>query len=68
MAEHDVQPGVDAFEQMVALLDYPTFVVTTRAGDELSPEALRPRRPRRASDRTGGWKRAGTLRRPGDVR
>ncbi len=29
MAEHDAQPGVDAFEQIVALLDYPMFVVTT---------------------------------------
>lgn len=34
MTEHDVQPGVGAFEQIVALLDYPMFVVTTRAGDE----------------------------------
>ena len=36
MTEHDVQPGVGAFEQIVALLDYPMFVVTTRAGDERS--------------------------------
>ncbi len=34
MAEHDVLPGPEAFEQMVALLDYPMFVVTTRVGDE----------------------------------
>ncbi|HPX36132.1 MAG TPA: flavin reductase family protein [Mycobacterium sp.] len=26
--------GTDAFEQFVALLDYPMFVVTTRAGDQ----------------------------------
>ncbi|HRD13331.1 MAG TPA: flavin reductase family protein [Mycobacterium sp.] len=32
MTEHAVQPGRDAFEQVVGLLDYPMFVVTTRAG------------------------------------
>lgn len=35
-SEHEVVPGVDAFEQIVALLDYPMFVVTTRAGDQRS--------------------------------
>lgn len=34
MAEHQVLPGSEAFERVVALLDYPMFVVTTRAGDE----------------------------------
>jgi flavin reductase (DIM6/NTAB) family NADH-FMN oxidoreductase RutF len=28
--------GEDAFDRLVSLLDYPMFVVTTRAGDELS--------------------------------
>ena len=32
MTEHAVQPGRDAFEQVVGLLDYPMFVVTTWAG------------------------------------
>jgi flavin reductase (DIM6/NTAB) family NADH-FMN oxidoreductase RutF len=36
MTEHDVQRGVGAFEQIVAMLDYPMFVVTTRAGDQCS--------------------------------
>lgn len=31
--EHVVLPGSEAFEQMVGLLDYPMFVVTTRSGD-----------------------------------
>ncbi len=34
MADHDVLPGSEAFEQVVALLDYPMFVVTTRVGDQ----------------------------------
>ena len=34
MAEHEVMPGSQAFEKVVALLDYPMFVVTTRVGDE----------------------------------
>jgi flavin reductase (DIM6/NTAB) family NADH-FMN oxidoreductase RutF len=34
MAEREVLPGSEAFERVVALLDYPMFVVTTRAGDE----------------------------------
>ena len=34
MAEHQVLPGSEAFERVVALLDYPMVVVTTRAGDE----------------------------------
>jgi flavin reductase (DIM6/NTAB) family NADH-FMN oxidoreductase RutF len=34
VAENEVLPGPEAFERMVALLDYPMFVVTTRAGDE----------------------------------
>jgi flavin reductase (DIM6/NTAB) family NADH-FMN oxidoreductase RutF len=34
MAEREVRPGAEAFEQVVALLDYPMFVVTTRAGDQ----------------------------------
>ena len=38
MTEHAVQPGRDAFEQVVGLLDYPMFVVTTRAG--VQPAAL----------------------------
>jgi flavin reductase (DIM6/NTAB) family NADH-FMN oxidoreductase RutF len=33
MAEREVLPGSEAFEQMVALLDYPMFVVTTRVDD-----------------------------------
>jgi flavin reductase (DIM6/NTAB) family NADH-FMN oxidoreductase RutF len=34
MAEEKVVAGKEAFEQLVALVDYPMFVVTTRAGDE----------------------------------
>jgi flavin reductase (DIM6/NTAB) family NADH-FMN oxidoreductase RutF len=34
MAEHEVLPGSEAFERVVALLDYPMFVVTTRVEDE----------------------------------
>ncbi|WP_319434205.1 flavin reductase family protein [Mycobacterium sp. RTGN5] len=34
MAENQVLPGSEAFERVVALLDYPMFVVTTRVGDE----------------------------------
>ncbi|BBY67014.1 flavin reductase family protein [Mycolicibacterium helvum] len=34
MAEHAVLPGSEAFERVAALLDYPMFVVTTRAEDE----------------------------------
>ncbi|GAY16945.1 putative oxidoreductase [Mycobacterium sp. shizuoka-1] len=33
-AEHEVLAGSQAFEQVVALLDYPMFVVTTRVGDQ----------------------------------
>lgn len=34
MTEHEVLPGSEAFEHVVALLDYPMFVVTTRVGDQ----------------------------------
>jgi len=34
MTDHDVMPGADAFEQVVGLLDYPMFVVTTRVGGD----------------------------------
>ena len=44
--------GTDAFEQLVALLDYPMYVVTTRTGEEsagclvgfTSQVSIRPRR------------------------
>lgn len=36
MTDDQVVPGTDAFEQLVGLLDYPMFVVTTRAPDELA--------------------------------
>jgi flavin reductase (DIM6/NTAB) family NADH-FMN oxidoreductase RutF len=36
MADEKVIAGEEAFEQLVALLNYPMFVVTTRAGDELA--------------------------------
>ena len=34
VADEDVLPGAEAFERVVALLDYPMFVVTTRVGDD----------------------------------
>lgn len=36
MTEHAVEPGRDSFERIVGLLDYPMFVVTTRAGDQMA--------------------------------
>jgi flavin reductase (DIM6/NTAB) family NADH-FMN oxidoreductase RutF len=33
VAQHEVPAGAQGFEQVVALLDYPMFVVTTRVGD-----------------------------------
>ncbi len=34
MTQDEVLPGSQAFERVVALLDYPMFVVTTRVGDD----------------------------------
>lgn len=34
MAEQQILPGSEAFERVVAQLDYPMYLVTTRVGDE----------------------------------
>ncbi|GAB3240010.1 flavin reductase family protein [Mycolicibacterium hippocampi] len=34
MGEHENPQGTAAFESLVSLLDYPMFIVTTRAGDQ----------------------------------
>ena len=34
MSDNRGQPGVESFEAIVGLLDYPMFVVTTRIGDD----------------------------------
>ena len=36
MADETAAPGKDAFEQLMSLLDYPMYVVTARADDELA--------------------------------
>jgi flavin reductase (DIM6/NTAB) family NADH-FMN oxidoreductase RutF len=36
MADETATPDKDAFEQLMSLLDYPMYVVTTRADDELA--------------------------------
>ena len=54
MTEHAVQPGRDAFEQVVGLLDYPMFVVTTRAGADRAG-CLVGSPARSPSTRPGSW-------------